>query len=139
MKILWSFFLLSMPLCLLAEPAVADAIEVPASPYSPLAWSLFPLLAYAISSVLSRTGKLSKSAHRYFWNVVLLAVFAISCGFGVVLACSCAYGWDLGDAYYWMKAWHVNAGIGLLVVGVMHLSRRFHYFLKLPVHHHKSE
>ena len=63
----------------------------------------------------------------------LLLVFFISCGFGALLACSLAYDWNLpGDSFYWMRTWHVNAGIFMLVTGAVHFSRRFHFFLKPP-------
>lgn len=102
------------------------------SPYSPLGWSLSPLLAYAFTSTLSRSGRMKKQAHRYLWNAVLLAVFAISCCFGAILTCSLAYDWHLGKFYHWMLAWHVNAGIFMLTIGTIHTVRRFDYFLRLP-------
>jgi hypothetical protein len=102
------------------------------SPYSPLAWSLLPLLAYAFTSALSRSGRMKKPVHRYLWNAVLLVVFAISCCFGAILTCALAYDWHLGSFYYWMLTWHVNAGIFMLTIGTVHTVRRFHYFLRLP-------
>lgn len=135
-----------LPLQLMAPliSGVADGVGEPMvpdndpAPYSPLAWSVLPMLAYALTSALSRAGKIKKQTHRYLWNVALLTVFAITCGFGMVLACDQAYDWNLSiHFYYWMKTWHVNAGIFMLATGVLHLSRRFHYFLK-PPHHGKQ-
>jgi hypothetical protein len=115
----------------------ANSVAMP-SPYSPLAWSLLPLLAYALTSALSRSGRMRKQSHRYLWNAVLLVAFAISCCFGAILTCSLAYDWHLGEFYHWMLAWHVNAGIFMLAIGTVHTVRRFHYFLRLP-HHGKND
>lgn len=113
------------------EPVVPDTQS--SSPYSPLTWSALPLLVYALTSVLSRTNRIRKQTHRYLWNLVLMTVFAISSCFGLVLTCSLAYDWHGFDNYYdLMRTWHVNAGVFMLVIGTMHLARRFHYFLKLP-------
>ena len=133
-KIVLLFVVLAMsPLWLMAAPA--DSVEIPASPYSPLTWSLLPLLTYAVTSALARAGRIKRHTHRYFWNLALLAVFAITCCFGVILACSLAYDWNLpGNSFYWMRTWHVNAGIFMAAAGVLHLSRRFHFFLKPPPH-----
>lgn len=109
-------------------------VQSESSPYSPLAWSLAPLLAYAVTSALSRSGRMKRQAHRYFWNVVLFAAFAVSCGLGTALACALAYDWHPGQFYDWMLAWHVNAGIAMLVLGAVHMGSRFRYFLRSPLH-----
>ncbi len=161
----WILFLVVLPLSLLAAPLAcppaqaslacqaaglatvpvidnaAEAPEAPvphSPPYSPLTCFLGPLLAYALTSRLARSGRIKKSTHRYFWNIALLAVFGLSCSFGLLLACSLAYDWHLpGDSYYWILTWHVNAGIFMFATGAVHLARRYHYFLKLPHGRHE--
>lgn len=85
------------------------------------------LIPYLISIFLIKKGKIELYKQKRFWNIVLLVSFLISGILGLILAFSIDH--KLSIAWYRpMLWWHVEAGIVLGVVSIIHIIRHWRYF-----------
>ena len=85
------------------------------------------LVFYLYTLYLSSTGFITRQSHRRFWNWVLLAVFTVTGLFGLFMALKINYKWDL-PFYDQLLNWHVEAGISMTFVAIIHLVRNLSYY-----------
>jgi len=85
------------------------------------------LVFYLYTLYLSSTGFTARQSHRRFWNWVLLAVFTVTGLFGLFMALKITYKWDI-PFYDKLLTWHVEAGISLTFVAIIHLGRNLRYY-----------
>ncbi len=86
------------------------------------------LFAYTLSYFAYRLKIISKSTQRKLWNTVLLISFLITASLGIFLALQVNYKFTLADVDKWMS-YHVNFGISMAFVSVIHLSWHYGYYL----------
>jgi len=110
------------------------------APYAIVTINLTILLAYLATFLLAKFHFIRHANHVYFWNLILLAVLLSTGILGLILAfqVNLKINIPLTDR---LLVWHVNSGIGLFVVSVLHLSRHWKYFIKIfrPEEQIKSE
>lgn len=96
-------------------------------PYSLIPIVLIILLLYLFSWVLGKTGEISLTNHRRFWNILLLLTFLVTGGLGVLLSIQINYKIEAP----WIKKilkWHVDFGIAMVCVAFIHLWRHIRYY-----------
>ncbi len=99
-------------------------------PYAVLSIPLLCLAVYLATWLLQRFGVISNSSLRKFWNSVLLIAFLGAAGLGFLLAIQVNLKIDLPAAASFLL-WHVDFGIGLLSIALIHLIRHLRYFRDL--------
>lgn len=85
------------------------------------------LVFYLYTLYLSSTGFTARQSHRRFWNWVLLAVFTVTGLFGLFMALKITYKWEI-PFYDRLMTWHVEAGISMAFVAIVHLARNLSYY-----------
>lgn len=85
------------------------------------------LVFYLYTLYLSYTGFTARQSHRRFWNWVLFAVFTVTGLFGLFMALKITYKWDI-PFYDKLLTWHVEAGISMTFVAIIHLGRNLSYY-----------
>ena len=85
------------------------------------------LALYLVSTILSAKKVYSKSVHRKIWNYALLITFLVSGLLGLWLAVVVRYGVSVTDYHAWL-VWHVNVGIAMALVGVIHCVWHLRYY-----------
>ncbi|MFA5051445.1 MAG: hypothetical protein WC544_00080 [Patescibacteria group bacterium] len=86
------------------------------------------ILLFLISFALTKTKVLTPLDHRRIWNFMLAGFALISAGLGLLLAISI----DQQSVAHWYRAilWiHVESGIGMAVVAIIHFSWHIKYYL----------
>ncbi|MGD9977599.1 MAG: hypothetical protein AB7S54_06655 [Bacteroidales bacterium] len=98
-------------------------------PYHLLPIGIGTAAVYLMCDFLVRLGVISQSLHRKIWNFILLFVFVGSAILGLLLAIQVNYklGWTFVDA---ALRWHVELGIAMSVVAVVHIFWHLGYFSK---------
>jgi len=99
------------------------------------AYPLFPItilviLFYTLSWGLSRIGIVSKTNHRKFWNVLLLITFLTTWLIGLFMVVKINYKLEI-SFYEQLVGYHVWFGIGMAIVGIIHLWWHLNYYLHL--------
>jgi hypothetical protein len=88
------------------------------------------LLAFSVTHVMVRAGHLSLVTHRKIWNISL-AIFAFTSALlGLILAISI----DVKMALSWYRTalWiHVEFGIAMAIVAMMHFGWHARYYLQM--------
>lgn len=74
---------------------------------------------YLISFFLNRNGFYSVLIHRRIWNLILAAAFLLTASGGLFTALQINYKWQISLTDK-ILAWHVEAGIVLVVTGLLH-------------------
>lgn len=97
--------------------------------YNFLLISCLVLIPYFISLVLIKKGKFELYRQRRFWNIVLLISFLISGILGLVLAFSIDQKLSV-EWYQPMLWWHVETGIVMGIVSIIHTFWHLKYFVK---------
>ena len=92
--------------------------------------SFLVIFFYTISALLARTGILSKVNHRKIWNFVLLIAFLATSLIGLLMVVKINYKLEL-PYYEELLNYHVDFGIGLAIVGFVHLWWHLDYYLRL--------
>lgn len=92
--------------------------------------SLFLILLYSITSILSKKKIISIINHRKIWNILLLITFLISGLLGILLVININFG-VLIFASFDILFWHVEVGIAMFVICIFHIIERWHYFKNL--------
>ncbi len=100
------------------------------APYLLLPVGLGVLLSYFFSHLLLWLGVISKKNHRKFWNVILLLTFLVTAILGLLLAIQINYKleWKVLDTFL---NWHVNFGIAMSLVAIVHFLWHLDYYLRL--------
>lgn len=96
-------------------------------PYHLLLIGLGIVIIYIMGSLLVYLGILSKNLHRKIWNYTLLAVFLGCAVLGLLLAIQISYKLEWPFVSSALK-WHVNLGIALSVVAIIHIFWHVRYF-----------
>lgn len=97
------------------------------SDYWVLEITLGLLALYAVSAVLSVKKVYAKSVHRKIWNYALLITFLVSGLLGVWLAVVVRYNLSVANYHGWL-VWHVNVGIAMALIGIIHCLWHFRYY-----------
>jgi hypothetical protein len=97
------------------------------SVYHLLPISLFLIVLYAISHVLSKKKIISVVNHRKIWNFLLLITFLISGTLGILLIIKINFGIT---ALPWLNVlfWHVEIGIAMFAISIFHIFWHWAYF-----------
>lgn len=92
---------------------------------------LLPLVVYLVYWFLTFKVKrkekgvwLNPIAFRYFWNLVLLALFLLTAITSLILL--------FGTSSSSLAFWHNQIGVALVVIALLHLLFRVKYYLKPP-------
>jgi hypothetical protein len=89
--------------------------------------SLFLILLYVISHVLSKKNIISIGNHRKIWNILLLATFLISGILGILLVIKINFGVAIPLPFN-ILFWHVEAGIAMVIISIFHILWHWAYF-----------
>jgi spermidine synthase len=92
--------------------------------------SILVILFYALSFALTQMGLVSRTNHRKFWNVLLLLAFLTSGLIGLFMVVKINYKLTL-SFYEQMVRYHVDFGIGMVLIGFFHFWWHLRYYLKL--------
>ena len=120
----------------IAEPEAAteatNGDEEPAEAPKPFRYPLFTILGitlglYLFTSILVKTGKISKPTHRKIWNVTLGITCLGSCLIGLLLAFLINYGYR-PTWYVSILHWHVYLGIAMTLIAIFHIFWHVEYF-----------
>ena len=96
-------------------------------PYNIILITSIVLLAYLLTFILVKAGKLKKLSHRKIWNVILLITFLVSCLLGFLLALQINYGFCM-DWFRSFLKWHVEFGIAMTIIAVIHIVWHYKYY-----------
>jgi hypothetical protein len=96
-------------------------------PYNIILITSIVLLAYLLTFILVKAGKLKKLSHRKIWNVILLVTFLVSCLLGFLLALQINYGFCM-DWFRSFLKWHVEFGIAMTLIAVIHIVWHYKYY-----------
>jgi len=99
-------------------------------PYDLIFISLLTFILYFITSILSKYKVLKKFQHRKIWNVLLLLTFLVSCLFGFFLVIQINYNFVM-DWFRTVLYWHVQVGISMTIIAVLHILWHFKYFVNI--------
>lgn len=91
--------------------------------------SLLLIILYAITRILSRKKIISVINHRKIWNVLLLISFLISGIFGIILIVEINFETNFLLPFN-ILFWHVEIGIAMFIICVIHIIERWRYFKK---------
>jgi hypothetical protein len=108
----------------------ASSTEEKDKPYSLIFISSLTVGLYLISWFAKNRKWIKFSTHRRIWNVLLLLTFLISCLFGFFLVIQINYHFVF-DWYKTVLYWHVQVGIGMTIVAVLHILWHTKYFVNL--------
>jgi hypothetical protein len=96
-------------------------------PYNIILITSIVILAYLLTFILVKAGKLKKLSHRKIWNVILLVTFLVSCLLGFLLALQINYGFCM-DWFRSFLKWHVEFGIAMTLIAVIHIVWHYKYY-----------
>ncbi len=99
-------------------------------PYHLLSISLLLIFVYLMSVLGIRLRVYTRATHRRFWNLALLFFFLSTAILGLLLAVRVNFKLNLS----WLEGaiqWHVDLGIGLVLVSIFHILWHFPYFRRL--------
>ena len=95
--------------------------------YHLLLISLFLVLLYFISHILSKKKIISTFNHRKIWNILLLITFLISGLLGILLVIKINF--DIAFSLpFNILFWHVEAGIAMFAISIFHILWHWPYF-----------
>jgi len=97
--------------------------------YNIISITVLVLAAYGVSLAYVRGGKITLLYQRKLWNWMLLASFAVSGFSGMLMSMLIDAGIRIGH-YADLLFWHVEAGIAMALVCVIHISVHRRYFLR---------
>ena len=115
-----------------SEPVVLERIENAASEsemiYHLVPISVFLVALYFLSVWMTKSKFISLLMRKQFWNILLLSSFVVSGALGVLLILRINTGVDFGLPFD-ILFWHVDVGIALLVLCIIHAIERWRCFL----------
>jgi hypothetical protein len=103
----------------------------PKKPYHFLLISILTLGLYAFTFILVKTKKMKKVTHRKIWNVILLVTCLVSCLLGLFLAVVKTYDINIMKYYLPILKLHVDFGISMTLIAVIHIIWHLKYFKNL--------
>ena len=89
--------------------------------------SLFLILLYFITHILSKKKIISVVNHRKIWNILLLISFLISGLLGILLVIKINFGIAISLPFNALF-WHVEAGIAMFMISIFHTFWHWAYF-----------
>jgi hypothetical protein len=92
--------------------------------------SVVLIIMYIISHILSKKKIISIMKHRQFWNALLLIAFLISGILGILLVIKINFGLTMSLPFD-IVFWHVEMGIGMVVISIFHILWHLSYFKNL--------
>jgi len=97
------------------------------SVYHLLPISLFLIVLYTISHILSKKKIVSVVNHRKIWNFLLLITFLASGTLGILLIIKINFGITI---FSWFNVlfWHVEIGIAMFAISIFHIFWHWPYF-----------
>jgi spermidine synthase len=101
-----------------------------AGPYLILPIGLLLSILYFISWLLLHFKVISKSTHRKCLNVALAVTFLVTAIPGILLAIQINFKFEW-TFVKWLLTWHVNFGIAMGFIGIIHLLWHNNYYLTL--------
>lgn len=99
-------------------------------PYRLIAITIITLALYCFTMLLVKTNKMKKFIHRKIWNAALLICFLMSCLLGFLLVIQINYG-VFQSIYLANLKLHVEFGIAMTLIAVLHIFWHLTYFKKL--------
>ena len=87
------------------------------------------LILYAVSLLLVKTKRYKKITHRKIWNYLLLITFLVSALLGLWLVVLINYELDT-EFFKSYLTWHVDFGIAMSVVGIIHFIWHWNYYFR---------
>ena len=96
------------------------------------------ILFYALSAAFAGLGLVSKINHRRFWNVLLLIAFLITGIIGLISVLKINYKLAI-PGYDELLHYHVDFGIGMIIIGLIHLWWHLDYYLRFFKHEKNRE
>ena len=84
---------------------------------------------YCLTAVLVKAKKIKKVNHRRLWNVILGITCLVSCLIGVYVVFAKMYGWSMN--YLTLMQLHVDFGISMTVIAVIHILWHLNYWKNL--------
>lgn len=100
------------------------------SPYLLLPIIIISLTLYLIGQTLVKLNIISETLYRKIWNTVLLIVFLSTALLGLLLAIQINYKLEWTFVKTVLK-WHVDFGIGLSFIAILHALWHIKYYLKI--------
>jgi hypothetical protein len=89
--------------------------------------SIVVILAYTITYLLVKTGKIPLNVHKMTWNYTLLAAFLISGILGLILAFLVDQ--KISISWYQNFLWlHVEFGIVMAIISIFHIIWHLRYY-----------
>ncbi len=97
------------------------------------------LFTYLLSYFAIQLKIISKSSQRKFWNTLLFITFLTTASLGLFLALQVNYKFTIPAIDTWIS-FHVDFGIAMAFIAIIHISWHFGYYLKFfhPNRNHKS-
>jgi len=95
--------------------------------YSFLSITIISILMYLITLILSKRKIISPLTHKRIWNILLLITFLGTGFLGILLVIRINYG-IVFPLFFNMLYWHVELGIAMAVISVLHIIERWYFF-----------
>ncbi|MFA6201337.1 MAG: hypothetical protein WC679_13125 [Bacteroidales bacterium] len=112
------------------EVVVPEEVKDKEKPYRLIGITIITLACYFFTMLLVKTGKIRKFVHRKIWNILLLLTFVMSCLLGFLLVIQINYG-VLKSLYVSNLKLHVEFGIAMTIIAIIHILWHLPYFKKL--------
>lgn len=118
----------AVPGTLVTPPHAADFVPLKHEPvYDLIFVTALTLLLYFTTLILYRLNIIKRIHHRKTWNLILLLTFLVSCLFGLFLVIQINYNVAM-SVYGTLLYWHVEVGIAMTLIAVIHIIWHFTYF-----------
>lgn len=112
------------------EVVVPEEVKNTEKPYRLIGITIITLACYFFTMLLVKMGKIKKFVHRKIWNILLLLTFIMSCILGLLLVIQINYG-ILKSLYVSNLKLHVEFGIAMTIIAIIHILWHLPYFKKL--------
>jgi hypothetical protein len=110
-----------------AEEQMSISENVKSNKYNFFPLTIFLILIYIVSHVLSKRGKISIRTHRKIWNVLLTITFLLAGLTGVYFVLKINYGFTISTSFNLMRL-HVQTGIAMTLICIFHIIWHWPYF-----------
>ena len=96
------------------------------------------IISYSLSLAFVWIGLISRVNHRKFWNILLMFAFLVAGIIGLFLVVKINYKLEVPYSEM-LLSYHVGFGIGMVLIGMVHLWWHIDYYLSLFVHEKSRE
>ncbi len=107
------------------EEEVAETTKAK-TPYHFWPLIILTLGLYTCTFFCVKTGNMKKITHRKIWNSILLLTCLVSCLLGLYIVLAKMYGWSMN--YMTILQFHVDFGIAMTVIAIIHIIWHWKYF-----------